>query len=774
MNTTHVTPATWLRRAAGAAACVLSALVAAPGSAQTCSGAPQPAIFIPPTTTPADSNFSPTFLRLFNETIPGSLRRSNRDRITMTRQSDVEEVLGVERERMLLGSDSDGASAIQEITSSLGVDWILNSSIERIVDDRFLKLSLVEARSARVERSVRVALPREDGAAFLRATEATITFGQGLDCLLRSLRGRLVRPQVRLVVEPSPPRGQPGGTLTARATLIDLASGAAVPDQPISFSYITPQGERNTPRPAPTTDADGVATFSLVLGPAHPRAGLIEAQFVGPNGRTAKSQQINYYVQAPGGKLNLASGKAQLRPTGSDTVRADLQHDARPVAAAAINLTASAGAVGSASVVTNSTGQASVSYAAPNEQRVVDVRASATVPATGERVQGTLSYVVDSGVVMSLRSGGDTTVFGASSITVELEREQQAVANATVDFNVVGGGALSATRASTDSVGQAAVFFVAPSRAGSATITARVSLDGRSYERSVTVNYADTIDAITREIADVKEALYLAPTDANLARLDRLRAVLLARGETARAEALLADNQMVGGQLSCTQDRAHRDCAAGLRDRGESTLRLLKSITAGSTESIASTVFSRASDSLVRCPHPLFMDGAVYFDRADMRDIAASYTWGMSLAMQWDNDRRFIGFSFHASDQTNPDRLFARGYIPMSANASSPYSGTIAPATGDVGGLWGNYFQINEYQRNATRPTASISVNGITVSGSVDLYDGTDLNGVQKVATLGFATTVSLPAAPEATSCHHSALPRIGPDSAPPRPITRR
>jgi hypothetical protein len=39
-----------------------------------------------------------------------------------------------------------------------------------------------------------------------------------------------------------------------------------------------------------------------------------------------------------------------------------------------------------------------------------------------------------------------------------------------------------------------------------------------------------------------------------------------------------------------------------------------------------------------------------------------------------------------------------------------------------VRGLWGNRFQMIDYRNTSASPTVSISTNGTTVTGSLDLY----------------------------------------------------
>lgn len=757
----------------GLAALLLGGTAALPALAQSCTGDPKPYIFLrlPIATMDSATGITRSFANAVGYTAYTEFSRALAAGAKVLYEEDFINNLERAKTEQLLGTDAVGTSVLlNEVVPQSSLDWIVLVRLRPTVlgNQREMVLTLFDAtRRARFDRSRIATLPSDNSLVGPFVASEVRAFAQGLACTLRAQRGAPVQPQVRLAVEPRPPRGQPGDTLTVRATLVDLANnGAPVANQRINVYYLTPQGVRE--RRWATTDANGVATDRYVLGAAHPRAGLIEAGFVDIRGIERKSQQINYYVRPAGGQLNLSTGKAQLVPTGGDTVSAELRHNGAPVPATAVNLSATAGAVGSASVITSSAGLAAVPYVAPATPALVDLRATTTLPGGAGPASASVSYVVDPGVVMTFAAGGDTVVFGASSMRVDLEREQRAVTGATVAFSVVGGGTLSAASVATDSVGRAETLFGAPSRAGSSTVTASVTLDGRTYTRSVTVRYSDPLDAITREIADVKEAIWLDPSDANLARLARIRDVLLGRNEAPRAEAMLNDS-LVRGQLYCTHQRAHDECAAGLRNKGEATLGLLKAASAGST--VVQELFDRARVSLRACPYPAFMNHAAFSQAVVFNDIARTSTWEMFLGLSWGDDDRIRGFSFSANDPTDPANRYAHGAV-FTGHGTTSFSGRI-DSGGDLRGTWGNRFNMIEYQARSATPTVAISVNGATVSASLELYDG-EYEGTRRIATLSFAATMVLPNPPEAGMCRHRALPNPEAGRAPPAPVARR
>lgn len=274
---------------------------------------------------------------------------------------------------------------------------------------------------------------------------------------------------------------------------------------------------------------------------------------------------------------------------------------------------------------------------------------------------------------------------------------------------------------------------------------------GDTVLATITLDFA--VDAISREIATVRELVYLDPSDAHLGRLRTLRELLLARGQTQRAESVLGD-RLIEGQLYCVHQRAHDECASGVaRARAESTLGLLEAISAGST--VGATLNGRASDSLRVCPYPAFANGSVYATNASITDINLNYTWSIFLSISdWDG-RRVKHFSFDAVDETVPG-LRVYGAVAVGTAVGSAFDGRID--AGNVIGLYGNYVMMLEHSRDATGPTARITADQGAVSASFDLYR-VEIDGQPKLATVSFSTQVVLPPAPSPTRCNHAAMP---------------
>lgn len=729
--------------------------LAAPAARAACLADPKPVIYV--TRTTAGSGVATGVLELIDNVVSTDMaRHAGTEVMTALSQVVLGDILAARRMQELLGAEEDRSGVLQEMAAaSGGGDWTVTVNAAISGSNGLINIRMLDMRRGGAvikAETINIPITSSGGWPTRSIQQGVATFAAGLGCQVRQARRSPVIPRLQLGVQPS--RGQPGDSLAIALRLTDLAAaGAPEANKAIVLEITTPQGERSSR--TLTTDDAGLVQTTLVLGATHARAGVIKARFVRADGYIRDAVPVNFYVVAPAGDLSVAADKAQLLPQGGDTVRAVVRQNGKPVANQAVALAASGGVVAAASVVTDSTGSASVGYVAPGAAALVAVNATATLPSSAS-VQASLSYVVDPAVVVSMQSGGDTTTLGSASLKVDVERDRRPVAGATVAFAVSGGGTVSAATASTDSVGRAEVLFITPPRPGASTLTATAVIDGQTYTRNVTVRYSDPLDALTREIADVKEAMWLNPSDTTLTRLNTLRGALLARGEASRAESLLAD-PLVQSPLSCVQERAHRECAAALRSKGEATLGLVKGITNGSAR--LDWLYSRAKDSLRVCPYPAFMtstgEGSV-FGYATFSDITLPpANWEFFIGISWDQNDRIRGFTFSARDETNRDNLAVSGFAPTGPGDGSLFTGRIED--GDLRGTWGNRFLMRDYQSRATAPTVAVTVNGMAVSANIALYEG-EYEGVMKTARIVFTTTVALPPAPS-LSCANRALP---------------
>jgi hypothetical protein len=103
--------------------------------------------------------------KVFDEAIAGELRKH--PGVSVVTQSDVAALLGVERQRQLLGCTDAGC--IAEIGGALGADRVVHGSVGRVGASLVVNLSSLYARRAAQAASVSERLRRADDEAFLDA-----------------------------------------------------------------------------------------------------------------------------------------------------------------------------------------------------------------------------------------------------------------------------------------------------------------------------------------------------------------------------------------------------------------------------------------------------------------------------------------------------------------------------------------------------------------------------------------------------------------------------
>ena len=722
-------------------------LLAAPRleAAEPCTSKPIPVIYVTPPIAAATVGFSEDLLlamtNAFREGLWRSYERSGS--IKTYQYSDIVAVFGVQTKRQLLGLA--GVNFV-EAAQGLGAEYVAFLKIGRIAELRVLNVEIFNARSAVVVAAAQEVLA-SPGAELM--TQMKTLAGRrltGLDCTLRSRRIRPVVPVVTLTLAPT--SLLPGAPLTATAVLTDLENGQVQVGKPINFTHVTTRGEEES-HWGVFTDFSGFATQALTAGPfVLDSKGKVRASFrrEEDNFVTDPVEQL-YDVVRPNRNLSVQGTRPKLGPGSADQLAIGLTRNSAPAAGVTVTVSASAGALGAASVVTSSQGSGSVTFTTPSRPGIVEVRASAPGATSNDPpVEDAISFVVDAGIAMSMNAK-DTIVSSPSTVTVDLDRDGRALAGATVTFALSGGGFLDAASATTDSAGRAQVVFAAPPQVGASTVTASVTVDGQTISRTVTIAYRDPRDSITREIGEVVLAVQTDPSDANLQRLLTLRNLLRSLGQESRAEQVLDE---VDGELYCVHQRADDTCRSGSGlgpVRG--TLDLLTGISTGSA--LLSDLVTRTRDTRRICPYPAFMQGAVYDFAATLRPglQASKVETGTALLAisAWDGDRpSFLYFEFF-QERPNLPTYYVVGGIPLQSQ-ESPFTGTFSD--GDLFGYPGNRLLMRDYQARATSPTVRATVNGPNVAGTFDLYlyNDTDANGAETVATASMSATVQYPAPP--------------------------
>jgi hypothetical protein len=103
--------------------------------------------------------------KVFDEALAGELRRH--PRVSVITQSDVVALLGVEKERAMLGCSDAGCMA--QIGGALGADRVVHGSVGRVGSSLVVNLSSLEARKATQAASVSERLRGAGDEAFLDA-----------------------------------------------------------------------------------------------------------------------------------------------------------------------------------------------------------------------------------------------------------------------------------------------------------------------------------------------------------------------------------------------------------------------------------------------------------------------------------------------------------------------------------------------------------------------------------------------------------------------------
>lgn len=713
-------------------------------AAGPCTGKPVPTIFVAPPT--ATSGYNSVDVRQVSKWFHTGLEERYRtpdNRLKTFYYEDVATVLGLEAARQQIGI---AAIDYAEVAQGLGSEFAAFLKFGQVAERKVLKVDIVNTGTGEMAVSAQVTLASDPTSWPDNADDLVQNRLANLDCTLRERRLRPVIPVVTLTLAPT--SLLPGAPLTATAVLTDAENGQVQVGQPINFLHVTTRGEEESYWGRFTSFA-GFAEQALTAGPfVLDSKGKVRASFrrEQDNFVTDPVEQL-YDVVRPSRNVSVQGTRPKLGPGAADQLAIGVTRNNAPASGATVTLSASAGALGAASVVTDSQGSGSVTFTTPSRPAVVEIRASTPGATPSDPpLEDAISIVVDAGVAMSMNAK-DTIVSSPSTVTVDLDRNGQALAGEAVRFTLAGGGFLDAATAATDSAGRARVNFVAPPQVGASTVTASVTVAGQTITRTTTIAYRDPRDALTREIGEVVLAVQTDPSDANLQRLLSLRSRLRTLGQDARAEQVL---DQVDGELYCVHQRADDTCRSGSGlgpVRG--TLDLLAGISAGSA--LLGDLATRTRDTRRVCPYPVFMQGAVYDLAATLRPGGQASRTETGTAFVgisgWDGDQpSFLGFEF-TQERPNQPTYFVRGPIRLQ-NRTSPFTGTFAD--GDLFGYEGNRFKFLEYQRNATGPTASVSVNGRTVSGSFNLYvyNDSDAGGAETLAYATMSATVQFPPAP--------------------------
>jgi hypothetical protein len=440
-----------------------------------------------------DEDYNKGIATLIEEYLLGGFRRKAQEEYWVSMR-ELSAMAGFTQIQQQIGlSDS-------ELSLSAGGEFALSLTFSRFTQSAGrIAGRLVSNQTGQVIRGFDQIVPDDDTVMFPVLDLLITTVTNGLGCDVDGVRLRPIRPLLSAITM-EPVNVTPGGTIQVSVTLTDASDGSQQPGRTVQFENASPDGRLTSVEV--DTDFFGVATATLdvgsVIGDGH---GIVQAHFRGADGKLTDSPAAAYRVVAAVGDLGLAAAQAALRVGDNETVTATLQQpNGTPWPNQVIDFGASGGTVSSATSPTDSSGHATTGYQPPSGNGLVQVTATTTVPgssaaalesvdttrAPASTLNASLTFVVDGAVTLNL-SAPDTIEGGSSQVIADLSIGGNTLPDTPITFTLTGPGALSESARNTDSVGRAQITYIAPSSAGSATVTATAVVDGQTYTKTVTI-----------------------------------------------------------------------------------------------------------------------------------------------------------------------------------------------------------------------------------------------------------------------------------------------
>ncbi|MEW5995252.1 MAG: hypothetical protein AB1744_12795, partial [Candidatus Zixiibacteriota bacterium] len=169
-----------------------------------------------------------------------------------------------------------------------------------------------------------------------------------------------------------------------------------------------------------------------------------------------------------------------LRPGGSRTLTATLTSDGVPVAGKTITWAKTAGSLSATSGATDSSGRVSVTYTAPSSETTVTITASFAGDDLHKADSGISSgTIAKASTALTITPPAFTLQPGSSTtLTAMLTSDGAPLAGKALAWNATS-GSVAPSSGTTNSLGQAAVTYTAPSSEGSVAITASFAGDNQ-------------------------------------------------------------------------------------------------------------------------------------------------------------------------------------------------------------------------------------------------------------------------------------------------------
>jgi len=323
---------------------------------------------------------------------------------------------------------------------------------------------------------------------------------------LRAAQERPIEPRLCTQLTPlgtPPPAGSApndvrvGGVIRATVTLLD-ADGSAFADKVIAVKRISQGAVSSMILP---TDANGQVRADFPVGDTAGGGGIIEASYT-RGSVTWPAQDQSYHVIGPTA-LEILVRQAVVTTGTTLPLTAHLVLDDAPAATQAIAFAAEGGTVSSASAATDADGRATVNMVMGNEAGIATGRATwhcsgvacgspprHRTPAAAQEATAERDFAVEARARLTLFAA-DTDLAGGDLTLVQLmvDASGERLTAVPVSFSV-DVGAITVRDTETDAFGQAQTYYAAPdSSDGTATLTARVVVQGEVFTKSVSIDY---------------------------------------------------------------------------------------------------------------------------------------------------------------------------------------------------------------------------------------------------------------------------------------------
>lgn len=301
-----------------------------------------------------------------------------------------------------------------------------------------------------------------------------------------------LKTETSISISPSSFTLRPNSSTTLTATLRDNANN------PLANKTVTWGATAGTVSPTSGTTSSSGQVSTTYTAPSYETTDAITTQFVGDNQYYSSSGNSHgQIIDIASTTLLITPSSLSLRPGESTTFTATLTSEGSPVVGKTTSWNASAGNVSPLSGTTDSSGEVSTTYTAPDNETTVALTASFAGDSQYSSSSNTLSgRIAAATVTLTITPSSFTLKAGKSiTLTATLTSDAAPLAGETITWDALHGN-FSSTTSVTDSRGKATVTFTAPSYEASIAITA--SYAGSIQYKSTSSSSPSTVTVPSR------------------------------------------------------------------------------------------------------------------------------------------------------------------------------------------------------------------------------------------------------------------------------------